>query len=430
MLTRRDFSKSVIAGGAALLSSGDPSVVNLAAGEPPAPQDEAPRKTNMKYDLVIKGGTVVDPGQGLHAPLDVGVKNGKILNVARDIPESEAAKTFSAKDRIVTPGFIDLHTHWWDQGLAPLTAAAAADHYCLGRGVTTVVDAGTTGYLSISRFVKDIVNPAVTRIYPLVHLSPVGPVSGLQNPMENLNWVDPQLTAQAASNNKPAVVGIKVHLSQRMSSRPKDMEKEFLKRALEAAELSRLPLMVHLNETYYPLRDNLDKMRKGDVFTHCFNEFPTTNPIDSDGKIRPEVREARARGVIFDTGDSLNHAHFRFAVAEACLRQGFLPDTISSDMSKEHAGEFDLITIVSKWMSIGLELDKAIAMVTINPTKVFNFGVQIGTLRPGSEGDISISELQEGSFDFFDGAKVKRVGRQRLLSTATVCRGELFVNRL
>src|SRR4029077_11951148 len=148
----------------------------------------------------------------------------------------------------------------------------------------------------------------------------------------NLDWANPQLTAMAALKNKPAVVGIKVHLSQRFSTRPKDMEKEIMKRALETAEASHFPLMVHLNETYYPLRDNLDKMRKGDIFTHCFNEFPTTNPIDANGKVRPEVRDARQRGVIFDIGSGANHPHFTFDVAEKCLQQDFRPDTISSDL--------------------------------------------------------------------------------------------------
>ena len=429
MITRRDFSKSVIAGGAALLTSRDLPVVGSAVAMPSPPQEQVPRNVEKKYDLLIKGGTVVDPGQSLHALLDVGVKNGKILEVSRDIPENQAEDTYSAKDRIVTPGFIDLHTHWWDAGLEPLTASMNADHYCVGRGVTTVVDAGSTGYLSISRLVKDVVNTSVTRIYPLVHLSPVGPISGLEYPMENLNWVNPRLTAQAAVKNKPAVVGIKVHLSQRFSSRPKEMEPEFLKRALEAAEMSHLPLMVHLNETYYPLRNNLDKMRKGDVFTHCFNQYQTTNPLDANGKIRPEVREARARGVIFDSGDSLTHAHFRFEVAEKCLQQGFLPDTISSDVSKGHANEFDLTTILSKWMAIGIEIDKLIELVTVNPTKVFDFGVQIGTLRPGSEADIGIFELQDGRFEFADGSGAKRVGR-KLTNKAAVCRGELYVNQI
>src|SRR4029077_5087535 len=123
MLTRRDFSRSVLAGGAALLTSGELSATSSPVTMPSPPQDEAPKNYNKKYDLLIKGGTVVDPGQGVHAALDVGVKNGKILDVAKDIPENQATKTFSAKDRIVTPGFIDIHTHWWDQGLEPLTGS-------------------------------------------------------------------------------------------------------------------------------------------------------------------------------------------------------------------------------------------------------------------------------------------------------------------
>jgi len=428
MLTRRDFSKSVLAGSASLLVSRELSVPGSAVAKALRPQDES---SNKKYDLLVKGGTVIDPAQGLHASLDVGVKDGKILEVSRDIPQSLALMTFSAKDRVVTPGFIDMHTHWWDQGLAELTGSIDADHYCLGRGVTTVVDAGSTGFLAISRFVRDVVNTAITRIHPLVHIAAVGPVTGLPYPMENLDWVNPQLTAQAALKNKPAVVGIKVHLSQSMSSRPKDLEPEFLKRALEAAEASHFPLMVHLNETYYPLRYSLDKMRKGDIFTHCFNKFPTTCPLDANGKILPEVREARERGVIFDVGEGFGHPHFRLDVAEKCFQQGFLPDTISTDMNKSHINDIhDLTTTVSKLMALGMDLDKAVERVTVNPTKVYDFGVQIGTLRAGSEADISIFDLQEGKYEFVDGSGAKRVGAQKLVNKAVVCRGRLYVNQI
>jgi dihydroorotase len=421
MITRREFSKSILAGGtAALLTSEMP----LSAGQETVAHDESPRHD---VDLLIKGGTVVDPSQHLHAALDVAVKYKKILEVSPDIPESRARKVFSAKDKIVTPGLIDLHVHCFDG----YSECVNADRYCLGRGVTTVMDAGTTGYLLIGRFVKDIVATSITRVYPLVHVCPIGPVTGLEHPLENLKWVNPQLTARGAEANKPAVVGIKVHLSKSYSSHPQDLEPELLKRTVEIAEIAHLPLMAHVNDTYYPLADTLKKMRKGDIFTHAFNSYPQDCPLDANGKIRPEVREARERGVIFDTakGDPF-HGHFNFTVADKCLQQDFLPDTISTDLNNRAATEwfYDLPLMVSEFLALGMDLDKAIERVTVNPAKVFNYGVQIGTLRPGSEADIGVFELQEGKFEFVGGGGEKRAGRQKLVNKATVCRGNLFVN--
>jgi dihydroorotase len=419
MLTRRDFSKSVLAGATASLASGN----LLRVGKQEVPPDQS---SNQACDLLIKGGTVIDPGQHLHALMDVAVNDGKIIEVSKDFPESRARQVFSAKDKIVTPGLIDIHVHCFDG----VGLSINADHYCLGRGTTTVVDAGSTGYFTIGRFVKDVVSNSITRIHPLVHIGAVGAGSGLPRPMDNLAWEDPLLTAKAAEYNKPAVVGIKVHLAQNNSSRPKDLELEFVKRGLEAAEATKLPMMVHINETYYPLSDILKFLRKGDIFTHCFSGFPQDSPLDANGKILPVVREARDRGVIFDIGEGPAHRHFSFDVAEKCLQQGFLPDTISSDLSDAHYLIGDLTTSVSKFLALGMDIDKAIELVTLRPSQVFDFGAQIGTLRPGSEADISVFELQQGKFEYVSGGGGKREGTQKLVNKAVVRRGRLFVNAL
>ena len=194
MLTRREFSRNFLAGGTALLASDS----LWTAAKPPV---RSVQNSPQDCDLLIKGGTVIDPGQHLHAVMDVAVKDGKILEVSRDFPESRALKVVSAKDRIVAPGFIDLHVHCFD-GFGGMNA----DHYCLGRGVTTVVDAGSAGYLEIGGFVKYIVNPSVSRIRPLVNISALGLlVSGaakktshdssdrFMNVMDNPDWVYPKL---------------------------------------------------------------------------------------------------------------------------------------------------------------------------------------------------------------------------------------------
>jgi dihydroorotase len=420
MLTRREFSKLIL--GSSVLA---PSSFGLTVDQTAAPPASVTQAISEDCDLLIKGGTVIDPGQQLHAPLDVAVKGRKILAISKDFPESRARQVVFAKDKIVTPGWIDLHVHCFDGVLNGINA----DHYCLGRGVTGAVDAGSTGYPMIGQFIKSVVNTSFTRVYTLVHITAPGVTVRIKNASDDLDWLNPQLTAEAAENNRPAVVGIKVHLDQRLSRRPKDLELEFLNRALEAAEISHLPLMAHISDSYYPLPDILKRMRKGDVFTHCFNNF-SHNLLDANGKILPEVRDARARGIFFDIAEG--HYNLNFDVAEKCLQQGFLPDTISSDLNDGLVDDrvYDLPTVVSKFMALGMDLDKAIERVTVNPARVFDYGIELGTLRPGSEANISIFELRNGNIEFLDSSRGKRMGHQRLISKAVVCRGQFFVNEI
>ena len=424
MLSRREFSKSVLAGGAALAASG-----NLAAAASPAmPPQEEDSKRNKKYDLLIKGGTVIDPSQNLHAALDVAVISGKIAEISANIPEDQALEVYSAKDRIVTAGLIDIHVHCFEGYGAE---GINADHYCLGRGVTTVVDAGSSGYVAIDAFVHKIVNTSITRIHPLVHIGATGAGTELPIPMDDLYMENVPMAAKAAERNRPDVVGIKVHPGEAKPSRPKEVEIEFVKRGLEAGDACHLPVMVHINGTYNSLPVILNMLRKGDIYTHCFNGYPQDSPLDANGKILPgEVKDARARwGVIFDIAEGVMHKHFNFDVAEKCLQQGFLPDTISSDLSLSHYKNGDLVTSMSHMMAIGMTLDQVIEGVTIGPTKVFDFGVELGTLKTGREADITICELQDGQFEFTAGG-TKRTGRQKLVNKAAVSRGRLYVNRI
>jgi dihydroorotase len=419
MLTRRDFSKCCVAGWAAAQTSS-----NLwSAGEIPVSIDRSP---NQDCDLLIKGGTVVDPGQHLHAPLDVAVRGGKILEISQDFPESRARRVFSAKDKIVTPGLIDLHIHGFPGG----SHGTNPDHYCLGRGVTTAVDAGSTGSYMIGRFIKDIVNTSTTRVYAWLHIGTMGAMIGRKYLYQDFDWVDPVTTARVAEDNKPTVVGIKVHLVRDIP-RAKDLELVYLKKALEAAEAARLPLMVHAQDSYYPWPDILRMMRKGDVLTHCFYNG-SHNILDADGRILPEVREARERGIIFDVGEGPHT--LSMDVAEKCLQQDFPPNSLSTDLHDfiETNDVDDMPTLMSKFMALGMELDQVIGLVTVNPTKACDFGVQLGTLRPGSGADIGIFELYEGKFEFADhSAKAneqKRVGHQMLVNKSVVCRGQIFSN--
>jgi dihydroorotase len=427
MSTRREFSKHFLLGTAALAS---PSL--WASSKVPT---EGTPETKDNYDLLIKGGTVVDPSQKLHGVLDVAVKHGKIVEVSPNISEDRVRVNFNghrqildAKGLIVTPGFIDLHVHCYDG----IGIGINADHYCLGRGVTTAVDAGSTGALMISRFVRDIVKTSTTRVYAWVHIGLMGAAIDPEHRYQNLDWVNPEVAAEAAETNRPSVVGIKVHMQRNLSTHPQDLEMEYLKRALQAAEATHLPLMGHIWNTYYPLGDIIKMFRKGDVFTHCFNSFPH-NILDANGKILPEVRDAKARGVIFDVGEGPHNLSME--VAEKCLQQDFLPDTLGTDLANPFGiatnDRDDMPTLASRFMALGLTIDQVIERAATTPATVCDFGVPIGTLRPGSMADISIFELREGKFEFPDNSSTKgktRVAQQMLVNKSVVCRGELFSN--
>jgi dihydroorotase len=239
-------------------------------------------------------------------------------------------------------------------------------------------------------------------------------------------------------DNRPDVVGIKIHLDREVSNHPLDFEPDLLKKALEAAEASGLPLMVHAMNPANLSTDLLKLMRKGDVFTHCFNGFQN-GILDANGKILPGVREARARGILFDVGADRNA--ISFDVAEQALQQDFLPDTISSDLTIAAATHTtgDLPNVVSKMMALGMDLEQVIERVTFNPAQVFDFGVQLGTLKPGAEADLGVFEIRDEKFEFSDnfdftnpviGKAGKRVGRQKLVNKAVVCRGQLLVNEM
>jgi dihydroorotase len=417
MLTRRNFSKLIAA--APLLAAG--SLESAPAATSASPQDMS-QALSQSRDLLIKGGTVVDPSQKLHEVLDVAVKDGKIQQVARDIPADSSQNVISAKGRVVTPGLIDVHVHIFE-GIGP--TGVNVDQYCLGRGVTTAIDAGSAGSFAIAGFRQYVIKPSATRVFAMVDIGARGTLMGLVGNYTNLDWVNPERTARAAEANKPDVVAIKVRLSKAITG-PNDLE--VLKRALQAAQLSSLPLMVHVGDSYSPLPQILRQLRKGDILTHCFTGEPN-GPLDANGKMIPEMMESRERGVFFDVGDG--GPHMSLAVAEKCIQQGFLPDTIGTDLGgiSYNGPVYDLVTELSKFLLIGLTLDQVIERVTIRPTQVFNFGVEIGTLRPGAVADITILDVREGPFTFTDSTGVKRTGRQKLQSVAAIRAGKTYINR-
>lgn len=417
-VSRRDFGLSIAGLGiAGALAKASPSLAQ-SPGEEKGPQKGS---SGPECDLLIKGGTVIDPSQNLHAMLDVAVKGGKILEVSRDFPEDRAVNVLSAKDKIVTPGLVDLLAHLFE-GVSVSAPYGGADFNCLAKGTTTAVDEGSAGYSMIAGFRKYIINTSSTRVYSLLNIGVTGTIVN-DGSMANLGFVNTQLTAKAAIDNKPAVVGIFVRLGEGAAG-SKEVEFEGLKRALEAAKIAGLPLVVHFFEQFTPMPAILKMLRKGDVLTHMCNR--DRGILDANGKILPEVREARQRGVLFDSGHSA--VHFNFETADKILQQDFLPDTISSCIVSRHAykpneGSPDLPTILSQFLLLGLSLDKVFELSTVRPAGVFDYGLELGTLRPGRVADIAIFEVGEGKFPFSDYLGQKRTGRQKLLPAAVIHSG-------
>lgn len=403
---------------------------SLALGGAPRTPGSKPVKSNSKrnsaagkqYDLLIRGGRVVDPSQELDAVRDVAIAGGRIAKVEAGIPSSQARETINAHGKIVTPGLIDIHTHVFPYvgpyGIEP-------DPHCLRRGVTTVVDAGTSGCFAFPAFRKFIIERAATRIRPLIHVVSIGMIAGStpnMGELEDLRYCVPKLAVEAANKNRDLVVGFKIRFSEDYTG-PNDYEG--MKRAREAADEAHLPLMIHIGGSYSPLPKLLALMKKGDVVTHSFNGHPH-GIVDSSGKLLPEVIAARKRGVLFDVGHGAGS--FSFKVMEECLKQDFLPDTISSDLysANIHGPVFDLVTTLSKFLLLGLSLRQVVERATVNSARVFNFGAEIGTLRPGAEADVSVLELREGKFVFVDSGRQKRTGKQKIEPVVTIRAGKAY----
>ena len=412
MLDRREFTKSLLGVGAAAF----PAASILRATNLLEASDGSP---NEPFDLLIKGGTVIDPSANLRAALDVAVKDGTIAAVTANIAPNRSRKTISAAGKLVTPGLIDLHVHVYE---GATEAGINADRYCLGHGVTTAVDAGSAGYPSIAGLRKYVINTSATRLYALLDIGALGTLVGIKDTLKNLEWVNPELTTKAATANRPSVIGIKARLSRDIAG---SNDKEVLRRARQAAEATHLPMMLHIGDTDLPLREILESLRQGDIITHCFTPRPN-GIVDANGKIIPEVLEARKRGILFDVGHGA--FHFGFDLTEKCLQQGFLPDSISSDLAGRSVNgpTFDLTTTLSKFFLLGVSVDKALELATIKPARAFDYGLELGTLKLGSAADISILELRDGEFEFVDATGSKRAGRQKLFATAAVRDGKLF----
>jgi len=372
----------------------------------------------MALDLLLRGGMLVDPHQGIGDIRDIGVRDGRIAVVAEAVSE-EATTTLDVGGKVVTPGLIDLHVHvWW--GVAHL--GIEADPHCVRRGATTVYDAGSAGADTFPGFKKYVIDVSATRIKAFLHIASQGQLNNEIGELTDLRYADVDKAAAMCERYKEDIVGVKIRMTRNLVG---DNGREGLKRARAVCEATGLPLMLHPNASPLNLADMLGQMQDGDIMTHCFHSSDT-GVLDEAGKVRPEAVAASERGVLFDVGHGAGS--FSFQVAETAMRQGLRPGTISSDLHHYnlHGPVYDLATTLSKFMHLGWSLEEAVERATAAPARAMGMLGEIGTLAVGACADVAVFDVEEGAFDFFDAIGEKRIGERRLVPVVTVRAGEIY----
>lgn len=363
-----------------------------------------------KYDLVLKGGTLLDPAQKIHDRRDVAFKDGKVAAVAPRIEATEAAKVIDVGGRLVTPGLIDLHGHFYHGGAL---MGSDADRNCLPTGVTTALDAGTAGWTNYRAMLNYVFRAKKTRLLALLHISAVGlaPLNVVGGELLDMRYADPQRTADAISRRRDLLVGVKVRMH--VNAVAKADARPAMMKAREAADKAGVLLMVHVSGTPIPLPEILEFLREGDVATHIYNGHPE-NILDGNERLRPEVKAAGQRGVIMDVAGASGHLDVK--VCRAALEQGFLPTTISTDMHDPAPGRllYGVNDLVSQFHAMGLSLNEVVAASTVRPAKVLGLEGQVGSLAPGMAGDAAVFDQNEGRHVWLDGDGNKVEGHLRL----------------
>jgi dihydroorotase len=379
----------------------------------------------MRYDLLLTDGDVLDPAAGLKGRLDVGIAGGKIVEIGADLPRNEARSTLSAKGRIVTPGLIDIHAHVFvnahDMG-------GQTDRFCRASGVTTLCDAGSTGSANFAGL-RHVLDTAVhTRVRAFVNLSAIG-ITGTSRggELSHFPYADPEGCARTISENPDLAIGVKLRYGPNLVW---EYTTEPVKMARRTAAMCGVPLMIHITDSPIPLPDILAEMAPGDIVTHCYHGRAHGIMGQEKQFLLKEVVEAQRHGIVFDCAHGRNH--FSFRMIEKALDQGFLPDTISTDLTMTSATQgpvWDLLTTMSKLLHFGMSLDDVVARATAAPAKILGYAGTVGTLKPGANADLAVLELRDGHFELTDSEGSTITAKRRLLARMTLRDGRVCYER-
>jgi dihydroorotase len=372
----------------------------------------------IKYDLLLQGGHVIDAKNQINGLRDVAIAGGKIARVAANIPASEARRVVPVHGLIVTPGLIDIHVHVFprpENKAVRRDSNVQADAHTFRSGVTTVVDAGTAGWRNFSEFRSRVVDRAQTRVLALLNISAGGMGTGTE---DNLAGLDVEGAVRTAKANADVIVGFK-------SAHFGGPGWESIEAAVKAGNETDLPVMVdfgYLNAVRNLPALLLDKLRPGDIYTHCYSGH--REELLENGKINPAMLVARKRGIVFDVG--FGAGSFYWYVAVPALQQGLPPDSISTDLhtGSMNAGMKSMTNAMSSILNLGSPLQDVIAMSAWHPAKQIK-RPELGTLDVGAEADIAVLRLDKGQFGFIDSAGAAYPGTQRLVAEMTLRGGRV-----
>lgn len=410
MNSRREFLKQV---GAAVAAAPVAATVARPVGEQAQAQG---------YDLVIKGGRVVDPSQKLSALRDVGIRAGRIAALDANIPSAQAKQVVDATGTFVTPGWIDMHVHVFD-GIA--AASIDPDGAGVQRGVTTVVDGGSSGAITFPGFRKHIIDRAQTSVYALLNISSIGFVVAYESYIDP-KLIDPDAAIRVINANKDRILGIKVRIDGKDETAEQDVE--VMRRGRVASDATGVPILMHW------ARDPrlVSMLKAGDVITHPFNP-PRAGPdlFGPDGTIMKQFLDLPARGV---TTDFSHGGHLLWATAEKAAKLGWYPDIISTDLHRAHIAPngnvIDLATTMAKFMYLGLTFEQVLERVTTRPVATMKFGgAKIGTLAPGAVADVTICRVVDRPVQLLDSTKDPRTGKQAIDVVTTIKGGSVVAKR-
>jgi dihydroorotase len=362
-----------------------------------------------KFDLLIRGGRVIDPSRRLDAVRDVAITGGRIAAVDANLAATDAAATIDAAGKLVVPGLIDIHTHVRSMEMPSI---------CLSNGVTALLDAGSQGVDRIDE-VLAAARAAPNHVRILLNVARTGILP--DGELMDISRVDVAAAQKVIAANRDLIVGVKARLSRTVAGKN---DLEALRRAQAITAPLKLPVMIHMGDTVSALPDLLALLKPGDIVTHMYAP-PPHGIFDESGRVLPEVLAARKRGVWFDIGNG-RVAHITWAEAERGLKQQFEPDTISSDWTDAGRTDqvFDFPNVLSKFLLLGMPVDEVIALGTMNAARVLPAFKDLGTLRVGAPADVAVLDLRSGGFEFVDNDNTKRTGKQKLFTRATIIGGK------
>lgn len=372
----------------------------------------------VTYDLLLKGGHVIDPKNHLNAVRDVAIAQGRIAAVAAEIPASKAYKTVNVAGFYVTPGLVDIHTHVFACCRPPKQGPLSVypDGHTFRSGVTTVVDAGTSGWRTFPELKTNIIDHSETRVLALLNIVGQGMID--DPGQQNVADMDPKAAAEMVKAHRDIIVGIK-------TAHYEGPEWVAVERAVEAGKLAGVPVMVDFGK-FRPERPFqelvLDKLRPGDIYTHFY--LADVPMLDEQGRVQPYLFAARKRGIIFDVGHGQGSFLFRQAVP--AVRQGLVPDSISTDLhtGSMNAGMKDMLNVMSKFLIMGMRLEDVVLRSTWNPAREIR-REDLGHLSVGAPADLAVLRLEKGTFGFVDVFKTRMDGTERLACEMTVRGGKV-----